>query len=58
MENNTYAQIGIVLIIAIAIKYAILIIEFAGELRLIRVCASVPDDIFCIHFGRLAAGVC
>ena len=34
MDNNIYTQIGIVLIIALASKNAILIVEFARDLRL------------------------
>ena len=33
MDNNVYTQIGIVLIIALASKNSILIVEFARALR-------------------------
>ena len=69
MDNNIYTQIGIVLIIALASKNAILIVEFARELRRAgtghrggggrSVAAAVPadpDDLVRVHPGDLAAG--
>ena len=69
MDNNIYTQIGIVLIIALASKNAILIVEFARELRAQGpadprggrrgVAAAVPadpDDLVRVHPGDLPAG--
>ena len=69
MDNNIYTQIGIVLIIALASKNAILIVEFARELRATGrnhrgrgrqgVAAAVPahpDDLVRVHPGHLAPG--
>ena len=69
MDNNVYTQIGIVLIIALASKNAILIVEFARELRAHGpadprgggrgVAAAVPadpDDLVRVHPGHLPAG--
>ena len=67
MDNNIYTQIGIVLIIALASKNAILIVEFARELRakgrpileaaVEGVAAAVPadpDDLVRVHPGHLS----
>ena len=69
MDNNIYTQIGIVLIIALASKNAILIVEFARELRaqgrgileaaVEAVAAAVPadpDDLVRVHPGHRPAG--
>ncbi|WP_435010171.1 efflux RND transporter permease subunit [Tundrisphaera lichenicola] len=49
MDNNIYTQIGIVLIIALASKNAILIVEFARELR------AKGEDLIdaAVHASRL-----
>ncbi len=69
MDNNIYTQVGIVLILALCGKNAILIVEFARELRnhgrsILEgrsrgIAITIPpdsDDIVCIHFGYLTVG--
>ena len=69
MDNNVYTQIGIVLIIALASKNAILIVEFARDLREQRqehprrrcrgrpdAVPADPDDVVRVHPRRGAAG--
>ena len=49
LDNNIYTQIGVVLIIALASKNAILIVEFARELRL----AGKPIRVAAVEAARL-----
>ena len=69
MDNNIYTQIGIVLIIALASKNAILIVEFARELRDAgrgdprgggrggaAAVPADPDDLVRVHPRHLSAG--
>ena len=68
-DNNIFTQIGFVVLVGLACKNAILIVEFARELELqgrsIRrggagglpaPAAADPDDVVRVHHGRGAAG--